>query len=89
MIRTLIAAAAALGIAASAAGAVTVANMDKTTAHFTYQPAKGKVEHLSLRASHHKVLSCKNGGTLTIGTSSTTCTAKTGTITIKGGKFAS
>lgn len=87
IIRTLIAAAAAAGLLATAAGATTVVNSDKVTEHFVFIPKHGKARHLALKSGHHLSLSCKNGGELTMGTQSQACTASLSKIWIKSGKF--
>lgn len=86
MTRYLVAAAMAAGLMVSAANAVTVTNMAPTKASFVYTPTGGKSHHYTLAASHHVNLSCKDGGTLTIGKSNETCTAKTDKIMLKASK---
>jgi hypothetical protein len=86
IIRTLAAAGMAAGLMVSAANAVTVTNMAPTKANFVYTPAGGKAHHYALAANRHINLACKNGGTLTIGKSNETCTAKTENIMLKASK---
>ena len=86
IIRTLSAAAMAAGLMVSAANAVTVTNMEPAKANFVYTPKGGKAHHYSLAANRHMNLACKDGGTLTIGKSNETCTAKTDKIMLKASK---
>ena len=85
--RTLIAAATAVGLLATAASAMTVVNSDKATERFVFIPKHGKAHHLALKSGHHMSLSCKHGGELTLGKQSQACTASTSKIWIKSGKF--
>ncbi len=87
IIRTLIAAAAAVGLLATAAGAMTVVNTDKATEHFVFIPKSGKAHHLALKSGHHMTLSCKQGGELTLGKQSLSCAASTSKVWIKSGKL--
>ena len=86
MTRYLVAAAMAAGLMVSAANAVTVTNMEPAKANFVYTPKGGKAHHYTLAASHHVNLACKDGGTLSIGKSNETCTAKTEKIMLKASK---
>ncbi len=87
IIHTLIAAATAVGLLATAATAMTVVNSDKATEYFVFTPKHGKAHHLALKPSHHLSLSCRHGGELTMGKQSQACTASTSKIWIKSGKF--
>ena len=87
IIRTLIAAAAAAGFSATAAGAMTVINSDKVTEYFVFMPKHGKAQHVALKPNHHVSLSCRHGGELTMGKQSRACTASISKIWIKSGKF--
>ena len=84
--RYFVAAAMAAGLMVSAANAMTVTNTEPKKANFVYTPTGGKAHHYSLAANHHVNLACKNGGTLTIGKSNETCTAKTEKIMLKASK---
>lgn len=84
--RFLVAAAMAAGLMVSAANAVTVTNMAPTKVSFVYTPTGGKAHHYTLAANRHMNLACKDGGTLTIGKSNETCTAKTSKIMLKASK---
>jgi hypothetical protein len=87
MIRILIAAAVATGIAASAASAAVITNTDKAPASITFTPKHGKAMHFTLRHNHFRTLACKTGGTVMLGKDSQSCSAKTAKIVIKGGKL--
>ena len=87
IVRSLLAAAISIGLLATAANAVTVTNTDKTTHHLIYTPKGGKAEHVALAANHHRVFACKTGGTIALGKSTESCSAKTAKITIKAGKL--
>ena len=84
IIRSLVAAGMAAGLMVSAANAVTITNMETAKASFIYTPKGGKAHHYTLAANHHMNLTCKNGGTFTLGSSNEYCTAKTAKILIKG-----
>jgi hypothetical protein len=87
-IRALMAGALALAFIVPAANAMTVYNTDKTAHTVIFTPAKGKPQHIALKAHAHRTLSCSAGGTLAMGKISETCTAKTAKVMIKNGKFA-
>ena len=86
MTRYLVAAVMATGLIVSAANAVTVTNMAPTKANFVYTPTGGKAHHYTLAANHKVNIACKDGGTLSIGKSNETCTAKTEKIMLKASK---
>ena len=87
MIRTFIVAAIATGLAVSGASAMTVYNADKGKETFVYTPKGGKPHHITLSGNHHRSISCRDGGTLVLGKSTATCTAKTARVWIRNGKF--
>ena len=86
MIRMLAVVAAAT-LAAGAANATTVTNMDKSTASITYMPKHGKAMHFALKPHHYRTIACKDGGRLMFGKSTASCSAKTAKITVTGGKL--
>jgi hypothetical protein len=87
MIRILLAAAVATGLAASAASAAVITNADTASAAITFTPKHGKAMHFTLKPHHYRTLACKSGGTVTLGKNSLSCSAKTAKIQIKGGKL--
>ena len=86
IMRSIAAATMAAGLMMSAANAMTVTNTEHAKASFVYTPIGGKAHHYTLAANHHLNLACKDGGTLTIGKSNGTCTAKTDKIMLKASK---
>ncbi len=87
IIRLLTAAALSAGLLASGAQAATVINSDKTSHEVTIMPHKGKVHRVAILGQHHRSLDCADGATLKLGTTTASCTAKTGKIYIRSGKF--
>lgn len=87
IIRTLIAAALATGLATAAANAMTVINSDKSGHEFSFTPKNGKLHRYSLAGHHHRSIDCRSGGTVTMGKLAQSCDAKTARIFIKAGKF--
>lgn len=87
MIRTLIATAVALSLAASAANAMTVRNDGPKAQTVVFTPKNGKAERVVLRANHYKTFDCKSGGEVALGKDVMACTATTAKITIKGNKL--
>lgn len=85
--RILIASSLAAGLMVTAANAVTVTNMDKTTRTVIFTPTGGKAHNYTLAASHHRSFDCSKGGTLMLGKASATCDAKTAKVTIRSGKL--
>lgn len=87
MIRVLLAAAVASGLAVSAAGAAVITNTDKAPAALTFMPKHGKAQHFTLKYNHHRTLACKSGDTLMLGKGSISCSPAAARIIIKGGKL--
>ncbi len=87
IVRTLIAAGLAAGLAVTAANAMTVVNSDKTGHEFSFTPKNGKLHRYTLAGHHHRTIDCRSGGTVALGKSVQSCDAKTARIFIKSGKF--
>ena len=87
-IRVLVASAFALAVLTPvAASALTISNQDKAPYTLKVSPKGGKDMTVAVKAAGHATVDCKNGATITLGSASETCTAKTGTISIKAGKL--
>ena len=84
-----LATAAAIVLCATAASAFagTVHNSDKATAHITFRPHAGKVQHLTLASGKMADIDCAKGGVVTMGKHRATCDAKHDTITLRNGRF--
>lgn len=87
-IRVLVASALALAIAAPAANALSVVNTDKAAYTIKVTPKGGKQMDVPVKANATATVDCKTGCKLSLNGKAQDVAAKTPTIWIKSGTFA-